>query len=260
MNYIIIKEYYGRLGNNVIQLINAIKVAIDNHYNIIKICKPHLYIDTMEIVVNNEVLDKKDDLYDLESNFYEYAMKDKVFVDTKIFIEIFDRYIRPVLRLRLETNEIYDFSLHLRGGDARFHNLYVPVPLYFVNKIYEKGLILVTQDLSLSLSKYLYSKKLVKWNRNTIDKDLSILANSKKLALGYGTFALLALVLNRRFERLYLPDYVYEDFKNRWKFDAKEYLRDGQELIIIDLPNYIKVGENKWTPKIDKYVLEYTVI
>lgn len=259
MNYIIIKDFYGRLGNNIIQLVNAIQTARTNNYNIVKICKSHKYINTYEIIVSNEIFDKKDNLLDYDTNFYDYAMRDKVYIDTKIFIEIFDMYIKPILTLKLDMNSTYEFSLHLRGGDSKFHNLYVPVPLYFVNKIYQKGLILVCEDMTLSVARYLQKNNMVIWNRNTIDKDLSILSNSIKLALGYGTFALLALVLNRKFKKLYLPDYVYQDFKNRWKFDAKEYLKDDQELIIIDLPNYIKVGQNKWTPTLDKYVLEYDV-
>ena len=82
-------------------------------------------------------------------------------------------------------------------------------------------------------------------------EDLEILLNAHHLVIGFGTFGFLLYLANPNIKNLYIPQYVLDELpKGNWGNNIK--------LHVIDLPNYIKVGEWKFSDAQRKLMLEYT--
>jgi hypothetical protein len=245
MNNIYIKEWFGRSGNNIIQIINAIKFGLDNNYNILYFPK-NILLNKTSILFSQDYYDKKQDMYDNNHNFYYYSSKGIINIEEKEIIQIFDKYINSILNIPFKHNN-YDMTYHLRGGDIFIdlvgHSNYVQPPLCFYSEI--KNTLLVSEDTRNPCVNKLIEKGCY-WSKNYLQDDLGLLKEAKNLGIGYGTFGLLVILINKKFEKLYIPDYVIEAFKKKWKIDINKLLSEKQKLIEIKLPNYIKVGD--WSP------------
>tara|TARA_Y100000389_G_scaffold204655_1_gene258625 strand:- start:14780 stop:15553 length:774 start_codon:yes stop_codon:yes gene_type:complete len=246
MNQIYIKKWFGRLGNNVLQLVYGIKYGLENDYNIIYFPQ-NLLFNTQQISFSHEHYEKKTDLIEDIKNkesFYYYSINGKININEKEIIEIFDKYILNILKIPYIQNN-YDITYHIRGGDIFVfkERNYVQPPLSFYSKL--ENTLIISEDKRNPCIQKLIDKGCI-WNQNELSIDLGFLKNAKKLGIGYGTFGLLVILLNKNFNELYIPDYVYNSFKNEWKIDIKKLLYDYQSIFIIPLPNYIKVGE--WLP------------
>ena len=64
---IYIKEWYGRLGNNITQLLNAISIGLYYNYNII--LPSHKYFKQTYIIINNKIT-ICNDVITSNSNFF----------------------------------------------------------------------------------------------------------------------------------------------------------------------------------------------
>jgi len=244
MNNICIEEWFGRLGNNVLQLLYGIKYGIDHDYNIIFFPQNSMF-NTQHISFSHKLYSKKPDLFEKQSDcFFYYLMKGKINLSEIEMIELFDKYIFHILKIPFLPNN-FDITYHIRGGDIFVFDEpdYVQPPLSFYSKT--KNVLIVSEDKRNPCVQKLIDKGCT-WNKNQLSVDLGLLKNAKKLGIGYGTFGLLAILLNKHFTDLYVPDYMYNSFKNEWKIDLKKLLNASQSLIIVSLPNYIKIGE--WSP------------
>lgn len=87
----------------------------------------------------------------------------------------------------------------------------------------------------------------------TLERDLSVLCNASNAIIGYGTFGFLIYLANTNLKNLYIPDYAYipEFIEKRGNWG------NNINLHVIDLPNYIKVGEWKNTAEQRKLMLNY---
>lgn len=262
MNCIVIKQWYGRLGNNIIQIINGIKKGKENQYNCIQF-PYHAEFNVKAIIFDKNKYNRKDDLYDEKyDNYYASAINNDILMNAKEFLCIFISYIKPIINYDFTTENEYDASIHIRGGDAIIVKEYVPIPLDFVKRMNKPNLIMVSEDLTMPVAKHLVINKMVYWKKRSVEDDLRILSNSKSLALGYGTFSLLALILSilhGKLKELFLPDYVYQRWKDNWKIDIKEILNPETMLTIIYLPNYIKVNEYVYNKENVRLMLEYKI-
>lgn len=242
MNNIYIKEWFGRSGNNIIQIINAIHFGLENNYNILYFPNNVLF-NKNSIFFSQDYYDKKIDMYD-NDNFYYYSMKGIIHIEEKQIIQIFDKYIIPILNIPFKHNN-YDMTYHLRGGDIFIYHEknYVQPPLCFYSEI--NNTLIISEDTRNPCVNKLIEKGCY-WSKNSLLDDLGLLKEAKNIGIGYGTFGLLIILINKKFEKLYIPDYVIEAFKEKWKIDIYKLLSEKQKLIEIKLPNYIKVGE--WIP------------
>lgn len=261
MNRVIVKGWYGRLGNNIIQLINAIKSGKNNRYNTV-LFPQHREFNCREIIFDSDSYGKLDDLYDdADDNFYWKAIRGKIDMNAKIFFRIFIQYVKPIIIYNLESQVEYELCVHIRGADSKYSKEYVPFPLAFVNSITGyKDMIIITEDINMPVAKYLYSNKIGRWRKQSVEQDLRFLTNARRLALSYGTFSLVAVlysIIHGHLKELYLPDYVYNRWKDNWKVDVKDIVNPETSVIIINLPNYLKVGEFVWSPHTQKFMLDY---
>ena len=93
MNVIRINGWYGRLNNNIIQLLNCIRIVEEEGYNIIQFPN-HQYLSSNSIVISNNNYEKKPDMVD---NFYYYFMNkniDSDFQKWRVFSKIYQENIK----------------------------------------------------------------------------------------------------------------------------------------------------------------------
>lgn len=252
MKTIELSGWYGRTGNNIISLFNIIVFSLQN--NIDKIIFPYNEIfNTNEIIINAENVLNQTSNEIIYGNNCEYIYFMKINNEIKYHIkekEIFNKYIKPIIKKELYTNlKTNDIVLYTRSADVFFNseNNYTQAPLYFYKEVLKRenknNGILVSEDLLNPVANFLHTEKICEWNKNDFLTDLNILLNSEVIALSYSTLNIYLLLLSEKIKRAYIPKYVYDYFIEHWKVDFKDLINENQEIILIDLPNYTKIGD-----------------
>tara|TARA_X000000950_G_scaffold193517_1_gene233322 strand:+ start:14795 stop:15556 length:762 start_codon:yes stop_codon:yes gene_type:complete len=252
---LVISTWFGRLGNNIIQIINAIYIAEKNNHKYVNFHLKHNMFKTNSIEIDigtnkeneKKVVDtffyiKRFNIYDLEP----YKMK-----------QIYQKYIRPIIKIdyKEDNNDSDTIYFHFRGGDIfkeNTHKAYVQPPLsYYKNIIKDyKNVVLVCEDKKNPCIEELLKLNNVIYESNSMQKDLNILSNVSNLGLCFGTFSLLLYLINTNLKNLYVPYYfIDEQPKGCWG--------EKLNLHIIQLPGYIKVGEWKYNDETKRKMFEY---
>ena len=144
----------------------------------------------------------------------------------------------------------------MRSGDIfsnNPHNAYVQPPLSFYTNIISdyNNIKIVCEDKKNPCVNELLKSDNVEYISNTLKEDLSLLSNASNVVVGFGTFGLLVYFMNTNLKNLYIPKYVCDFFikgKN-WGEDVNVH--------VIDLPNYIKIGDWKNSVEQRNMMLSY---
>lgn len=255
---LIISNWIGRTGNNILQITRAIHYGIINKFNHI-ILLPHYMLNKTEINLNiSESSSKKDNI--INSFFYlrELNLQDP---SPKLMKEYFNKYIKNIVNINLlksiKVNNHNNLYIHIRSGDCftiHAHKMYVPPPFSYYTKIIESKewnkIIVVYEDDNNPSVNLLKNKEYnnISFISGSLENDLNILSQCENLVIGFGTFGLLIYFLSNNIKNLYIPDYVYNEMpKGDW----------GIHLNIIELPNYIKCGEWKLSNENIKKLINY---
>jgi hypothetical protein len=251
---LIIDSWFGRLGNNILQILRAIHYGILNKHNCIKFLQ-HNYFIEHEIVLHNE----EDKQNTIKNNFFylkHFNMKDP---EPYIMKKYFQTYILPVFKVKPSLNEMDNtdiLHIHFRGGDIfsnNPHKAYIQPPLsYYTNitKYYNKIKLICEDTLNPCINELMKLDN-VEYTSTTLENDLKILCTSQNLVIGFGTFGFLLYLMNTNLKNLYLPKYFVNELpQGSWGNDIKVH--------IIELPNYIKVGEWRNSVEQRKMMLKYT--
>lgn len=258
---IIISEWIGRTGNNVLQLIRAIYYAIKTGNSLVEF--PHDQIFTSSrIIICDKPHNTQHTIRDTFFYLKQFEMNDPEPYEMK---NIFNKFIRPIfiptckgsLLNYNDSNKSTEIYIHIRGGDifsSNPHSAYIQPPLFYYTNIIEKyeRVYLIAEDDSNPCVNELLKLSKVKMIKDCLEKELEILSNVENLIVGFGTFGYLLYLMNPCLKELYIPKYFIEELpKGEWG--------KGININIIDLPNYIKVGE--WTNSITqrKLMIEYTI-
>lgn len=251
-----IKNWSGRLGNNILQIIRAINVAKKYNHNYIKF-NNHDFLKKNDLFLNEElsIINKNIITCDF-FNIKKYNITDS---EPYIMREYFQKYIKPIFKVNINTNNVIEndetIYIHFRGGDIfsnHPHKAYVQPPLsYYKNIINDyKDIIMVCEDKKNPCVNELLKQENVKYISNTLEKDLYTLSNASNLIIGFGTFGFLLYLMNSKLKNLYIPDFFVNELpKGLWGNDIKVH--------IIKLPNYIKVGDWKNSAEQQQIMLEY---
>lgn len=252
---LIISDWFGRLGNNILQIIHAIHYAAIKNHKVIKFKNKHKMLLSDIIVMEN--YDQNNQIF--TNNFFNLS---KLSIDTPLPLDLmkqyFQKYLKPIFKIKdkPETMNIKDDNvlyIHIRGGDIfsqNPHSAYVQPPLLYYKEIIKNydRIKLVSEDTRNPCIKELLKHDNVEYTSNSLEKDLCILSNASYLAIGFGTFGLLLYMMNPNLKKIYIPDF----YATRIPYEPKD------NITIISLPNYIKVGEWKNTTEQRKFMLEYT--
>jgi hypothetical protein len=255
---IVINEWFGRTGNNMLQLIRAIYYARKKEYSIIEFPVHELFTSSMIVLDNNKTIQKQI-IYDSFFYLKKFGLEDPEPHEMK---NIFNNFIRPIFKPTYKANTYNknksdEIFIHIRSGDifsSEPHSSYVQPPLCYYKNIIEKyqTVYLIAEDNSNPCVDELLKNSKVKRIQNTLEKELEILSNVENLIIGFGSFGFLLYLINPYLKNLYVPKYFIDEFpKGGW----------GNEIYlnVIDLPNYIKVGEWKNTYKQRIFMIEYKI-
>ena len=257
---LIINKWVGRTGNIILQIIRAIHYARINNHNSI-ILEPHRMLTSKCIKLEN--IENNNSKLQIKDNFFSLKKYDIIDPEPYIMKEYFQKYIKPIFKIQTETDNIetdndLDYNkiyIHFRGGDIfanNPHKAYVQPPLsYYKNIIKDfNKTILVSEDKKNPCINELLKQENIEYTSNTLEKDLSILSNVSNLVIGFGTFGFLLYLMNPRLKNLYIPKFFVDELpKGEWGNDIKVH--------VINLPNYIKVGEWKFNEEQRKLMIEY---
>jgi len=254
-----IQSWTGRTGNNILQIIRAIHYAIINSHNSIQFQQHSLLTSNIITLENIENINKSQ----ISDTFF--SLKNYNIIDPEPYImkEYFQKYVKPIFKIQIETNndvnenDLHENNIyvHFRGGDIFSsipHKAYVQPPLsYYKNIINDyDNTILVCEDKKNPCINELLKQKNVEYISNTLENDLSILSNVSNLIIGFGTFGFLLYLMNPYLKNLYIPDFFVNELpRGNWGNDIN--------VNIIELPNYIKVGEWKNSEEQRKMMLDY---
>ncbi len=250
---LIIDSWFGRTGNNVMQIIRAIHYANLNNHNII-IFNNHNLLNSNIIKLQNT---ENSDQLQIRDNFFYLKKYNIIDPEPYLMKEYFQKYIKPIFKIDKNNIIINDkiLYIHFRGGDIfsnKPHKAYVQPPLSYYKNIINNynNTILVCEDKQNPCINELLNKENIEYISNTLEKDLSILSNVSNLVIGFGTFGFLLYLMNPYLKNLYIPDFFINELPNgSWGNEVKVH--------IIELPNYIKVGEWKNNTEQRKLMLEY---
>jgi len=239
-----IKTWFGRLGNNIQQISNAIYYFKNNEYNFY--CKNHHLIKEFELKFGKDV--------DISNRFFFYEKHNKDFECDEIELNksrrnICLKYIKPNLKIP-EYKKIPDDTLviHVRGGDIFIDNpasTYVQNPLSYYTKIIEDfdKVIVIAEDFRNPILNILKQNKKVKINMSTVQEDFATLMSATNLATsGVGTFAPAAVLCSTNIKKLYCTNiFLTEHLNPTMLFDT------DVDVKITKINDYIEIGTWKNT-------------
>ena len=263
--YLKIKWWKGRLGNNILQLINAL--VYTKYYKMNLIINPHEYFNKTEILLNPDKKEKKY-FYDTQTDFTD---KNKIKINYKEHTldinEIFSyKFVREqLLNIFYIQEKITYFDektliIYIRSGDlfplnnTSVHGSYISAPYYYYDYIIKKykehynKYILVAEDTNNPvIKKLLNNYPNIIWTKNTLTQDLKIILGASHIVSCVGTFIKSLSWVNTNMKKVYLPSFVgKKDYYPRLEFEK------------IELEDFInKIGKWQNTDIQNKLLINY---
>jgi hypothetical protein len=237
-----IDNWFGRLGNNIQQVSNAIYYCKTNNTNFYP--RSHPLINLNKISFGE---DRK-----LSNRFFFYDGKEKDFDCNveKLNLErreICLKYITPNFNFHVQDAFDDDIVIiHIRGGDVFWENppnTYVQNPLSFYLKIIERFqlAIVVTEDTNNIILQNIRKHPKVIIQNSSIQNDFATLMRAKNLVTsGVGTFAIAAALCSKNIQNLYYTNLYLNEHLNPTMLYSYNI-----NLHLTELKNYIKIGEWK---------------
>lgn len=251
-----ITQYYGRSGNNLLQILSTIHMIKNNNElnNILYINNHNLFQ-----LINNNIKKEYGNKCNCSTNVFfnkEYLLKLSIY-ELK---NIFKQYLIYNYNLKNKYTNIFDIGIHIRSGDIfknNGHKLYFQPPLYFYKKIIDeninKKIVIVFENtnnpiINILIDSYKHKQNIV-FQSSSINDDIITLSKSKILVFSVGTFSLIPYVISDSIEKVIYPDYFQD---NIW------FTFNNEKTIPINLPGYIKEQWNN-TKSQRKYMIEYKI-
>ena len=243
------KNWFGRFGNNIIELTTGIYISKRNCS--IFTHEPHEYISSTEYNFTSQSLN-------IQSKFQTYRSKVFYKIESIPFSErcfICKNYIAPRINWIETPQNVIENQLviHIRSGDV-FQNvsyikMYPQPPFSFYEKIidendYENILVVTEKDRKNPVIQALqtkYSHRL-KVTSNDFKTDANLIINAENLVTSIGTFSLSLAMFNSKLKHLYVP--FSHISPPRLKFGIDDKLPFTIHTYIIN--NFIDVGD--WVP------------
>lgn len=207
---IILNNWFGRLGNNIIQLSNIIDIAITYKHNIILNVNHKLFdLSVIQNYFNKYNNDEK--ITDKYNFFYKHKLPyvDDIFKNN---IEERNNILKKSFLIKnskkLPENELV---IHIRSGDifsSNPHPSYVPPPLsYYVKHInkydYEKIIIVCEDTKNPVVDKLLKLYKNSVYSKNSLEEDIKIILGATNIVYSIGTFIPSLMLLSENIKYIY---------------------------------------------------------
>lgn len=248
-----INNWYGRLGNNIQQISNAIYYCKKNKLSFYNLPHPQISRFTLNFgydkTVSNRFFFYNTELKDFDCDVDELNIQRR---------EICLEYITPNLNFFIK--EAFDDDvvvIHVRSGDVFLsnpHTSYVPNPLHFYEKIIDQygAAIVVAEDRSNPVIDELEKNAKVLIQSTTIENDFSTLLRAKNLvSSGVGTFSVAAALCSKNIKNFYCTNIFLDEHLNPTMLDSHI------NVIVKKVENYIKIGSWHNTSEQREQILKY---
>lgn len=250
-----ITNWTGRTGNNILQVARCLYYATKHRFSRVIFPQHRLFKQT-EILLDISASDARTDGAIVRSSFF-YLQKDLGEPEPAVGIlrALAQRYMIAILKIPIPLIKPAgdrELVIHIRSGDifdVNPHPAYVQPPLWFYTSVIRKHETakVVYEDMKNPCAAVLtqrYSSQ-----SETMERDLVALLAARNAAVGYGTFGLMVFLLSQNLKRIYVPAYA---IPNVFPGDTGDV-----EVIGVELPGYIRLGEWKNTPAQRSLMLSY---
>ena len=234
---IIINNWYGRLGNNIIQLCNIIDISIAYKHNIKFNVKKLNFFD-LSVIEN--YFNKYNNSKILKDNKYNFFNRRILPFPDDIFKQNVEER-NQLLKKAFVINNINklpenDVVVHIRSGDifsSRPHPGYIPPPLsYYIKEInkynYDKIHIICEDTKNPVVNELLKIYKNAVYEKNTLEKDIRIILGATNIIFSVGTFipSLMIFSNNIKFIHTQFKSLNYDKIMRPWKntIEQRKYI------------------------------------
>ena len=231
---IIMKGWYGRLGNNIIQLSNIIDIAIIYKHNL-SLTKCNSPFFDLDIITNYFNKYNNDEIITHRlcffGNPYSVPLSQLSDDEKSKLLEEKCNILKDAFKIKdiEKLNENY-LVVHIRGGDlfltAKPPEAYVPPPLsYYTDHIdkhnYEKIIIVAEDKYNPVVHKLLEMYENSTWSKNNLETDIRILLGATNVLYSVGTFVPSLMMVSNNIKNIYKPNCEeledYYNFMKPWK-------------------------------------------
>lgn len=241
---LIIKNWIGRTGNNLISLLNALFISVFNNYNLS--FPKHQILNTTSITFDNCNTNVK--IHDENNTFY-YKPKlkninDIMFYDKSTQEKVY-KIMKKMCLIKIPYKQNNDLVIHIRSGDL-FNNIKcfstsLP-PFYYYDTIlsnnnFDNIYIIAEDNKNPVIQKLCKKYPNIKFEIQSLEKDIKILLSSANVIFSIGTFLNL-LVFSENIRTVYFPKYIKKDLNiNHPIFDTETGYMYHNDIYCIRLLN-----------------------
>ena len=241
-----ISYWYGRLGNNIIQVKNALHIAFYYGYNVI--IPTHQYFKYTHLKVSNtNESEPIEQIYDYASRGFYFVNDIDRSINRECFSTNYDKVREVLLKLftidyrALDPLEDDELVIHIRSGDiiSVLHDEYVIPPLSYYTKFidrnnFKKIYILAedTQNLCIESLKKTYSN--VEFELRSLKDDIELVLRARNMMMSIGSFIPELIWVTKHTRNVIYPN--YDGFVYRLK--PLENMVPNVKLTSIDLTEY----------------------
>ncbi len=253
MKNVCIQSWYGRLGNNILQVKNALHLAFYKQYNVI--LPKHKYFTTTYIIINKDIRINYPKVLD-EQQFYsptnKFVPQDVCTTQTPLVIQKLITIFKYPPPIPLPNHSLV---LHIRSGDIfeqNPHPLYITPPLSYYTDIIQshphQQIILLAENTSNPcIPALLKMYPTIIYRQQTLEQDIQIILAATTIVISFGSMINSLLLVSSNIQTVYMPSYNF-------MLDLP-----GKNIHLIDLDDY-KDRLTPWknTPDQRQIMLTYT--
>jgi hypothetical protein len=241
-----INGWYGRLGNNIIQVKNALHIAFYYGYNVI--IQKHQYFKYTHLKVSNTNEGEPiEPIYDYASRGFYFVNDIDRSINRECFSTNYDKVREVLLSLfvldyrTLESLGEDELVIHIRSGDSIsvLHDQYIIPPLSYYTKFidrnnFKKIYILAedTQNLCIESLKKTYSN--VEFELRSLKDDIELVLRARNMMMSIGSFIPELIWVTKHTRNVIYPS--YDEFVHSLK--PLENMVPNVKLTSIDLTEY----------------------
>jgi len=259
-----VSSWYGRLGNNIQQCAIGTMAAelLSSQFETIE----------HDIISKHQTIFGKNNVDFTSKFFYWEGPYKEVDIPVDYIYKNIRRICKEYISKNLKLPDIGPLSddtlvIHIRSGDL-FEKIYdetsqnvpnvnyIPNPLsYYLTlvDIFDKIIVVTESDSYNPIVDKLKERKNVKIQSSTVEEDFATLMAAKNLASsGVGTFCVAAALCSHNIKNFYCTDLLLSEHLNYNMINDEDI-----KLHVMELKDYIKVGEWKNTHEQRNFILNY---
>jgi hypothetical protein len=269
MTQVILQEWYGRLGNNLTQLINAIDYCERNKYVFVQ--QDTIFTHATKGPIYDGLTDFTRPTKDLHSFIQNFTVNftDNVneisnkivgmFYDSDVPVlnnrksEILRNYVLPNFKYNNNPYDDDTLVIHIRSGDIMnegCHGFYVQPPYSFYKKVIDehnfKKIIIVTEPdkKNPAIQMLIDSYTNISIQSTNLYEDVSTILNAKNLVCNsQGTFGHMLALLSPNLKNIHIPYYLNP---HGTQFNDNSFLKSEDTRAFFDMSNITHFKVNKY--------------